>query len=115
MKLSNIILNEYGEFKAEENQLEKALNTSLSRPYRIHTHMGAYNQDREDGDPLKGKGYGNVEFFFKDELPEEDFKKAKEIIASTGYEVLDDQSSNYFEEDPGERYYFPKIKFHFNL
>jgi len=115
MKLSNIILNEYGEFKAEENKLEKLLKTQLSMPYRIHSHMGAYNQDRKDDDPLKGKGYGSIEFFYKDDLPEEDFEKAKILLTMQGLEVIEDQSSNYFEEDPGERYYFPKIKFHFNL
>lgn len=115
MKLTNIILNEYGEYKAEVKKLEKELSTLLSQTYKVHGHMAAYNQDRNDDDPLKGKGFGSVTFFYRDDLPEDDFKKAKEIISSNGYEVIEDQSTNYYEREIGERDYFPKIKFHFNL
>ena len=115
MKLSNILLNEYGEFKVEQKKLEQELATQLSQPYRVSVYMNAYDQNRAANDPRLGKGFGSVTFFFRDDLPEDDFKKAKDIVASNGYEVIEDQSTNYYEREIGERDYFPKIKFHFNL
>jgi len=115
MKLTNILLSEYGEYKAEVKKLEKELSTLLSQTYRVHGFMQAYDQNRAKNDPRLGKGFGSITFFYKDDLPEDDFKKAKEIVASNGYEVIEDQSTNYYEREIGERDYFPKIKFTFNL
>ena len=97
MKLSNIILNEQNEFKSQIEALERELN----QEYRPYVSMGAYHQPRPDSDPLKNKGFGSVTFLHKDELPENELDK--------------EQSTNYYENEPGERDYFPKIKFTFNL
>ena len=115
MKLSNILLNEYGEFKAEENKLEKLLKRRLCQAYRLNINMNAYDQDRKDDDPLKGKGFGSITFVYRDEIPHDDFEMAKALLTNQGLEVIEDQSTNYYDSDPGERDYFPKIKFHFNL
>mgnify|MGYP000081137563 FL=1 len=111
MKLSNIILNEQNEFKSQIEALERELN----QEYRPYVSMGAYHQPRPDSDPLKNKGFGSVTFLHKDELPENEFSKAIASVSSKGYEVDEEQSTNYYENEPGERDYFPKIKFTFNL
>ncbi len=115
MKLKNIISELYDKYSKEEKELEVELITGLSSNYRIAVRIAEYNQDRLDNDPLKGKGYGSVEFLHKDTLPDNEFKKAIDIISKEGYEVDLDQSSNYFDHDPGERYYYPKIKFKFDI
>tara|TARA_Y100001972_G_scaffold90852_1_gene111180 strand:+ start:1508 stop:1855 length:348 start_codon:yes stop_codon:yes gene_type:complete len=115
MKLSNILLNEYGEFKPEQKKLEQELGSQLSQTYRVSVYMEAFDQNRAKNDPRLGKGFGSITFLYRDELPEDDFEKAKSIVTSNGYEVIEDQSTNYYEREIGERDYFPKIKFTFNL
>lgn len=115
MKLTNIILNEYGEFKKQENELETKLNSALSSDYNLYVSIGAYSGDRSEDDPLKGMGFGEVVFLIKSELPEEEFEKAINTINSSGYTVNIKQSSNYYENEPGERDYYPKIKFTFKI
>tara|TARA_R110000823_G_scaffold202194_1_gene333117 strand:+ start:635 stop:970 length:336 start_codon:yes stop_codon:yes gene_type:complete len=111
MKLSNIILNEQDEFKSQIDSLQRELN----KDYSPHVSMGAYHQPRPDDDPLKDKGFGSITFLHKEELPENEFSRAIAIVSSKGYEVDLKQSTNYYENEPGERDYYPKIKFNFDL
>ena len=74
--------------------------------------MGFYGTDRPDTDKYKGKGYGTLDFVYRDELPDLVWKDALNWVESKGYEVT--QSTNYYEvEFDGDRAYYPKIKFEF--
>lgn len=115
MKLTNIILNEYGEFKKEENELKRKLNSTLSSDYNLYVSIGAYSGDRPDSDPLKGRGFGSVSFIHKEDIPEEDFSKAIDVINKSGYEVDLKQSDRFYDYEPGERDFFPRIKFGFKI
>ena len=82
--------------------------------YRTSVYMSDYDQDRDDSDPLKGKGFGKISFNYKDELPQNDFNKALKWVESKGFKVT--QKSNYYElEYGGDRNYFPSIKFEFDI
>ena len=115
MKLISALLNEYGEFKSQENELELKLQSGISQDYNFSVSMGAYAGDRPDSDPLKGRGFGSVSFIYKDDIPEEDFSKAIDIINSIGYEVDIKQSNRFYDYEPGERDFFPRIKFGFKV
>lgn len=115
MKLSDILLNEYGEFKQQEDQLEKKVKSALSQDYSPFVSIGAYAGGRSEDDPLKDRGFGSVTFNHKDDIPEEEFNKAVNVVNSSGYEVEIDQSSRFYDYEPGERSYFPKIKFGFKV
>lgn len=115
MKLSHIILKEYREFDQQEKELQKKVETSLSQDYNISVSLGAYAGDRADDDPLKGKGFGEVSFYEKEDIPEEEFGKAIDVIKSSGYEVDLSQSTRFYDYEPGERDYYPKIKFKFTV
>ena len=111
MKLANIILN-------EDNHSEKA--SSLQKEIDKHhkelnpsVRMAEYDQDRKDDDPLKGRGFGSVTFVIKQDISKDHFDSIKQIITNRGYEIK--SSNSDFESDPGERDYYPKINFHFNL
>jgi hypothetical protein len=104
-------VNEYGEYDNKAKDLTTDIKKILSR-YSPYVSMGMYGGDRPDSDPLKDKGYGSISFRSY-ELPDEDWNKALKWVESNGFEVTSD--SNYYEEDPGERYYYPKIKFQFNV
>ena len=47
----------------------------------------------------------------RNDFEDSTWNKILEYVKSLGYEVTSE--SNYFEEDPGERYYYPTIKFQF--
>ena len=106
MKLSDIIL---------ENKTAEALEQELRNQFNmdnIFVHMGVYDQDREDDDPLKGKGFGNVMFRLRSRVDDSVFKKIVKILQSRGFEIT--QEANDFDDD-GDRYFYPRINFNYKL
>ena len=106
MKLSDIIL---------ENKTAKALEQELRNQFNmdnIFVHMGVYSQDRDDDDPLKGKGFGNVMFRLRSRVDDSVFKKIIKILQSKGFEIT--QDANDFDDD-GDRYFYPRINFNYKL
>jgi hypothetical protein len=106
----NESLNEYGEY----NDIADSLQAEMRKLFgdSVYTSMGSYGDDRPDSDPLKGKGYGQIFFRETNDLPDNEWKKVINFLKSKGFEITSE--SNYYEEDPGERIYYPKIQFHFN-
>jgi len=111
MKLSNILLElDFDKYKEEEAELAREINTKFGiTPY---VRMGDYSSGREDNDPLKDKGHGSVSFKVKSEFEENEWKDVINFIKNKGYEIR--QESNYYDIEPGEREWFPKIDFIFN-
>jgi len=109
--LSEGKIDEYGEYDSKAKDLTIDIKKILAK-YSPYVSMGMYSGDRPDSDPLKDKGYGSISFRSY-ELPDDDWNKALKWVESNGFEVTSD--SNYYEEDPGERYYYPKIKFEFDV
>ena len=106
MKLLDIIF---------ENKAEEALEQELRNQFNmdnIFVHMGVYSQDREDDDPLKGKGFGNVMFRLRSRVDDSVFKKIVKILQSKGFEIT--QDANDFDDD-GDRYFYPRINFNYKL
>ena len=106
MKLSDIIL---------ENKTAKALEQELRNQFNmdnIFVSMGVYSQDRDDDDPLKGKGFGNVMFRLRSRVDDSVFKKIIKILQSKGFEIT--QDANDFDDD-GDRYFYPRINFNYKL
>jgi hypothetical protein len=109
MKLTSIIL-EVGEYKAEEKALEKDISNKFNID-RVMVSLGDYAGGRSDDDPLKDMSFGSITFLVNSDFEKGVWNKILDYVKSLGYDIQSD--SNYFEEDPGERYYYPKIKFHF--
>lgn len=109
MKLRSIIL-EYGEYKAEEQALEKDLSSRFDTG-RMIVSLGDYSDGRPDNDPLKDMSFGSITFLVHSDFDKDEWNKILKYLESLGYDIQSE--SNYFDEDPGERYYYPKIKFHF--
>ena len=106
MKLLDIIF---------ENKAAEALEQELRNQFNmdnIFVHMGVYSQDREDDDPLKGKGFGNVMFRLRSRVDDSVFKKIVKILQSKGFEIT--QEANDFDDD-GDRYFYPRINFNYKL
>lgn len=112
MKLSDIILESL-DYEKEEGLLKQELESNF-KGYDYIVNMGAYSQDRSDDDPLKGKGYGSVIFHEKSDVDEKTFNKVVaflEVIKK--FDIV--SKDRFYDVEPGERDYFPKIKFNFNL
>lgn len=109
MKLSNIIL-ESRDYAQEEKGLERELE-KISGVSRIHVTMGDYAGGRPDDDPLKDLSYGSVNFMVHSEFEDLEWDRLVDFIKAKGYDVQ--QESNYADEEPGERYWYPSIKWHF--
>ena len=106
-------LNEYGEYKSQEEKFKQELD-SMFKDYRPFISLGKYAGERPDSDPLKGKGFGSLDFVVPRELPPNEFTKALDWVKSKGFEVKS-QSNEYEVEYDGDRAYYPKIKFHFDV
>lgn len=105
-------LNEYFEYKDAQEELTKELNQQF-RGVSPYVNMGMYSGNRSDSDPLKGKGYGDITFRIQGELSDQAWNKALKWVKDKGWEVTSE--SNYYDYEPGERYWYPKIKFQFNV
>jgi hypothetical protein len=113
MKLKNI-LNELFEYKDLEQKFKAELD-QLNSSHNISINMGMYDprNDRPDTDPLKGKGYGKITFVGNSEVMDGSFEKALDWAKKKGFEIT--QVSDFYDYEPGERRYYPHIKFHFNV
>jgi len=106
------LIKEFGEYKDAQDELNKELSKEFGgvSPY---ISLGMYAGGRPDSDPLKGKGYGDITFRINEELPDQEWNEVLKWVKSKGWEVTDE--SNWYDYEPGERYFYPKIKFQFNV
>ena len=112
MKLSDIIL-ESRELEKEEELLQQELESNF-KGYDYFVTMGGYSQDRSDDDPRKGKGFGSVVFNDRKDVDEKTFNKVLAFLEVVKkFEIK--SKTRFYDSEPGERDYFPKIDFNFNL
>jgi hypothetical protein len=106
------LIMEWGEYKDAQDELNKELSKEFGSvsPY---ISLGMYAGGRPDSDPLKGKGFGDITFRVRGELSDQSWKEALDWVKSKGWEVTED--SNWYDYEPGERHWYPKIKFQFNV
>ena len=108
--LENMI-NEYGEYNDVAKKLQAEAERLFNDSARIS--MGDYGE-REDSDPLKGKGYGKLSFIEKNDVSPDVWDKVINWVKSKGYEITDE--SNYYEREyDNDRSWYPNIKFQFNI
>ena len=104
-------LNKYDKIT---DQYKKELK-SMGVDYNAYISMRDYSQEgRSEGDKYLGKGFGDIHFIYKDELPNDDWQKSIKFLKDKGYEITSD--SNYYEvEWDNDRAWHPKIKFEFDI
>jgi len=106
-------IDEYGEYRSREIELGKELDSQFN-DYNPNISLQMYSGDRPDSDPLKGKGFGSITFSVREELDPNDWNKALKWVESKGFEI--ESESNWYEmEYDGDRAWYPKIKFQFNV
>ena len=58
-----------------------------------------------------GQGYNKLEFLQKEDVDEKTFEMFIKLIEKLGYDVDLGQSVREYDFDPGERHYYPRIRF----
>jgi len=58
-----------------------------------------------------GQGYNKLEFLQKEDVDEKTFEMFIKLIEVLGYDVDYGQSVREYDFDPGERHYYPRIRF----
>ena len=111
-QLQGTQLNEYGEYEDASSKLNRELKSAFSE-FNPYISLGMYAGGRPDSDPLKGKGYGEITFVHKDTLPDQTWSKVLNWVKSKGWEITSE--SNFYDSEDGERDYYPKVKFQFNV
>ena len=103
---------DYKKYNSLTDKYKKELESKIG--HRPFISMGDYSQDRPDSDPLKGRGYGDITFMVREDLSQNDFNNAVKWLKSKGFDIKSE--SNYYElEYDGDRAYYPKIKFEFDI
>lgn len=110
MKLTDLIVENFDKYRQEEEDLQKGLEAN-TKGDDCYVTMGDYSGGRPDNDPLKDMSYGKVTFRTVNDFENSDWEDIKKYIESKGYDITSD--SNYADIEPGERNYYPTIKFHF--
>lgn len=111
-----VLHNELGINENSTKELKDKIENHFKSTYDEYSPFvdcGEYNQDRDENDPLRGKGYGKITFRYKDDIPEDVFEKMKKELESFGAVITN--SGRHYDYDPGERDYYPTIKFNYTL
>tara|TARA_B100000085_G_scaffold192887_1_gene176768 strand:- start:1303 stop:1629 length:327 start_codon:yes stop_codon:yes gene_type:complete len=106
MKLSNIILKEdyWTRFKPEAEKLEAEMRDTYNRD-DIHVNIIQHS----NGDHARG----TVEIMSREQLRNAEYKNMKSFLTAKGYRITG--GSNFYDYEPNEREYFPRIKFEFDI
>lgn len=98
--------------KVLKDRIESHFESTYSE-YSPYVDCGEYSGGRADDDPRKGRGYGKITFRYKDDIPEDVFEKMKKDLESFGTDITN--SGRYYDYEPGERDFYPTIKFDYSL
>ena len=106
MKLSNIILEDlgsYSKFKTESQELENEMKGTYNRD-DINVTIGQYHQ--------RDRGFGSITIRSKEEVVPAEYANMKNFLTAKGYEITGVAN---FADDDGDRYFYPTIKFEFDI
>ena len=105
MKLSEIVLESdyWTRFKPEAEKLENELKDTFDRD-----DINVSIIQHSSGD----YAMGNVTIRVRRNLPEDEYQKMEDFISSKGFKITDGMN---MADDDGDRYYYPNIKFEFEL
>jgi hypothetical protein len=107
--VATILQEEYGTHNfapfMEILHAELGINESLNE--NENNALAKEIESRFGGDPYVRDG--EITFRMRGEFPDNEWDKILDLIKSKGFEIT--QDSNWYDIEPGEREWFPKIKF----
>lgn len=94
---------------------QSAASTHKVRPEELQGHLDKMGEKILPGTRITVSQsispYGVIEFKTKKDIEEQVFEKFVKFIEALGYNVDLGQSDRMYDEDPGERNYYPRIRF----
>jgi hypothetical protein len=105
MKLTDIILEQdyYTRFEGKAKDLENEMKDTYNRD---DINVGIIQHSNGN------KAMGDVSIRVKEPLPSIEYQNMKNFISAKGFEITG--GANYADDD-GDRYFYPNIKFEFDL
>jgi hypothetical protein len=105
MKLTDIILEQdyYTRFEGKAKDLENEMKDTYNRD---DINVGIIQHSNGN------KAMGDVSIRVKEALPSIEYQNMKNFISAKGFEITG--GANYADDD-GDRYFYPNIKFEFDL
>ena len=107
--VASILIDEYGthNFSPFMEVLHARLGMNESLNENEDDDLAREINSRFGGNPYVRNG--NITFRMKGEFPDSEWDKIVNLVKSKGFEVT--SNSNYYDIEPGEREWFPRIDF----
>ena len=112
--VASILIDEYGthNFNPFMEVLHARLGMNESLNEIKEDDLAREIDSRFGGNPsvgMRGEDRGTIIFRMKDEFQDNEWDEILNLVKSKGFEIT--QESNYYDIEPGEREWFPKIDF----
>ena len=108
--IAQILKEEYGTHNIKP--FMKVLHDELGMNESLNEEKGDFNDEfNSKFDVRASLSSDKIEVLERDDIDEDTFEEMIRFIEDKGYTVDRKQSDRFYDEDPGERSYYPRIKF----
>tara|TARA_R110000796_G_scaffold171433_1_gene288520 strand:+ start:1442 stop:1957 length:516 start_codon:yes stop_codon:yes gene_type:complete len=77
------------------------IGKEFSNKFDVNAHSSMWDNNNK----------GQIDIHIRTDIPKTEFEEMIDFVEGKGYTVDRNQSTEWFDEDPGERYYYPRIQF----
>ena len=108
--IAQILKEEYGTHNIKP--FMKVLHDELGMNESLNEEKGDFNDEfNSKFDVRASLSSDKIEVLERDDIDEDTFEEMIRFIEDKGYTVDRKQSDRFYDEDPGERSFYPRIKF----
>ena len=108
--VAQILKDEYGSHNF--GPFMEVLHAELGIKESLNEEKGDFNDEfNSKFDVRASLSSDKIEVLERDDIDEDTFEEMIRFIEDKGYTVDRKQSDRFYDEDPGERSYYPRIKF----
>ena len=108
--IAQILKEEYGTHNIKP--FMKVLHDELGMNESLNEEKGDFNDEFKKKFNVRASlSSDKIEVLERDDIDEDTFEEMIRFIEDKGYTVDRKQSDRFYDEDPGERSYYPRIKF----
>ena len=108
--IAQILKEEYGTHNIKP--FMKVLHDELGMNESLNEEKGDFNDEfNSKFDVRASLSSDKIEVLERDDIDKDTFEEMIRFIEDKGYTVDRKQSDRFYDEDPGERSYYPRIKF----
>ena len=108
--IAQILKEEYGTHNIKP--FMKVLHDELGMNESLNEEKGDFNDEfNSKFDVRASLSSDKIEFLKRDDIDKNTFEEMIRFIEDKGYTVDRKQSDRFYDEDPGERSFYPRIKF----